>query len=86
MHPVGTVPTDKMHPVGTVPTNKMHPVGTVPTDKMHPIGTLIFYSAIFFSLNLDCIAKISDRLWHPIFYLGLLILTSLILPILSGLN
>ena len=31
-----------MHPVGTVPTNKMHPVGTVPTDKMHPVGTLKF--------------------------------------------
>ena len=39
MHPLGTVPTNKMHSVGTVPTNKMHPVGTVPTDKMHPVGT-----------------------------------------------
>ena len=38
-------------------------VGTVPTDKMHPVGTLNFSSAIFLSLNLDCIAKISDRLW-----------------------
>ena len=30
MHPIGTVPTDKMHPVGTVLTDKMHPVGTAP--------------------------------------------------------
>ena len=60
MHPVGTVPTVKMHLVGTVPTDKMHPVGTVLTDKMHPVGTLIFSSSTILSLNLDCIAKISD--------------------------
>ena len=96
MHPVGTVPTDKMHPVGTVPTNKMHPVGkvatvkmhpvgTVPTDKMHPVGTQIFSSSIIFSLNLDCIAKINDRSWHLFFYLSLLSLISLLLPTLLAL-
>ena len=57
-----------MHNVGTVPTYKMHNVGTVPTFKMHNIGTPNFY--YFFSLNLDCMAKINDRSLRPFFYLS----------------
>ena len=37
-------------------TATMHPIGTVPMDKIYPIGTP----------NLYCIAKINDRVWHPL--------------------
>ena len=41
-----------MHPIGTVPTDKMHPVGTVPMDKMHPVGELQFNSASLAAENI----------------------------------
>ena len=65
----------KMHNIGTVPTYKMHNVGTVPTFKMHNIGTPKFLN--FFSLNLDCMAKINDRSLRPFFNLSPLSIISL---------
>ena len=50
-----------MHPVGTVPTDKMHSGGTAPSDKMHPVETLIVFKINFVGLNFDCIANINDR-------------------------
>ena len=66
MHNVGTVPMFKMHNVGTVPTFKMHNVGTVPMYKTHNVGTPKFY--YFSSLNLNCLAKRSDRSLCPFSY------------------
>ena len=74
MHPIGTVPTDKMHTIGTVPTDKIHPVWTLNNmqlvttilmDKMYLIVTLFVPSYFFMSLYTDCIEKLMGGMSLP---------------------